>query len=188
MDNKLIMGISAAALAAGVGFGATQLANAETTSPTPTQSATAMPDTGSTSTDDTGRGGRGGHRGGGLGVDVSELSTKLGVDETKLEEAVKTVREATGDEEKSTTAPTEEERTAKRAAFAKALAEELGLDEQKVADAISEVRAAAKAERTASQKERLDQAVTDATLTQSEADAVQKALDAGIVSMRGRGR
>ena len=36
--------------------------------------------------------------------------------------------------------------------------------------------------------EKLDAAVTDGKLTQAEADAVQKALDAGIVELRGRGR
>lgn len=69
-----------------------------------------------------------------------------------------------------------------------AVAKELNLDEAKVTAAVDEARAARTAEREASQKEKLDAAVTDGKLTQAEADAVQKALDAGIVELRGRGR
>jgi len=181
MGRSLIVGISAAAMAAGVGLGATQLANAETTAPTPTQSASPSPGE-TASGDDTGHAGRGEHRGAGLRVDLSELATRLGVDEAKLEEAVKVVSADTG---RPTTPPTEEDRTARRAAFAKALASELGLDESKVAAAIEELRAEAEAERAADQSERLASAVTDGTLTQAEADAVKKALDEGIVTMRG---
>lgn len=185
MSKKMIIGISAAAMAAGIGVGATSLANAETTSPTPSATASQAPEKG---TDDSGRekgGGpeRGGHRGGGF--DTAALASKLGVEEAAVTDALKSAREATKPEEGTRTAPTEAERTAREAAFAKALASELKLDEQKVTDALAELRAAEDAQRTADQKEALAQAVTDGKLTQSEADAVQKALDAGIVSMRG---
>lgn len=185
MGNKLIIGISAAALAAGVGLGATQLANAETTTPTPSVS----PTPGGNATDDTttdgSAGGEHGHHGARMGIDLSGLAAKLGVTEADLETAVKAARKASSGEEKPTASPTDAERTARQEAFAKALAEELGIDEQKVSDAIAELRSAAAAERAATQKERLDRAVTDGSLTQAEADAVAKALEEGIVTLRG---
>lgn len=185
MSKKMIIGISAAAMAAGIGVGATSLANAETTSPTPSATASQAPEKG---TDDQAgdKGGgpeRGGHRG--AGFDTATLASKLGVEETALKDALKAAREATRPEEGTRTAPTEAERIAREAAFAKALAEQLKLDEQKVTDALAELRTAEEAQRTADQKETLAKAVTDGKLTSSEADAVQKALDAGIVSMRG---
>ena len=46
-------------------------------------------------------------------------------------------------------------------------------------------RSEREAARTASDKEVLDKAVTDGTLTQAEADAVAKAVEEGIVRVRG---
>lgn len=86
--------------------------------------------------------------------------------------------------------------------FAKALAKELGIDEQKVSDALTKVREQLKpqsgeqrngdrnpdqskkpdaADRTAKLKERLAQAVKDGKITQSEADAITKAAEAGVL-------
>ncbi|WP_197509818.1 hypothetical protein [Tessaracoccus coleopterorum] len=185
MGKKLILGISAAAMAAGWASGhPVGQRRDHHTHPDTDQDRVPSPG-GTTSDGDTRHAGRGDHRGGGMGIDLSALATRLGVDEDRLEAAVTTVRDSTRDGERPTTPPTEAERTARGTAFAKALAAELGLDEKVVTDALDGLRTAAEAERTADQKERLDRAVTDGTLTQAEADAVQKALDEGIVSMRG---
>lgn len=189
MTKKMIVGISAAAMAAGLGVGLGQLASADGT-PTPSSSPSASaPASPSDAGGDTAPGERGGpgHRGGGGGVDTSALAEKLGVDESRLEDAVKAAREATRPEAPTEEGakPTETERTAHEEAFAKALASELELDEQKVVDAIEELRKQRDAQRATDAKEKLASAVTDGTLTQAEADAVQKALDEGIVSLRG---
>ncbi|AQP52403.1 hypothetical protein BW733_01425 [Tessaracoccus flavescens] len=185
----MIVGISAAAMAAGLGVGLGQLASADgtpTPSSSPSASTPASPSDAGGDSDPGERGGRG-HRGGGGGVDTSALAEKLGVDESSLEEAVKAAREATRPEAPTEEGakPTETERTAREEAFAKALASELELDEQKVVDAIEELRTQRDAQRATEAKEKLASAVTDGTLTQAEADAVQKALDEGIVSLRG---
>lgn len=192
MKNKAIIGISAAVLTAGLGIGAAQFASADTTTPTPTPSVTSSAGQGGDhDSDSTGRGGRSGA----LDKDSSSLATKLGVDETKLKDAVEAARKATrpaDDQTKSsdkTQAEREAARTEREAAFAKALASELGIDESKVTSALQELRTERQAERAADDKAVLDQAVTDGKLTQTEADAVQKAVDAGIVRVHGgRGR
>lgn len=53
--------------------------------------------------------------------------------------------------------------------------------------AVEETHAERKAEKEATQEEALASAVTEGTLTQAEADAVAKALDEGIVHLRGGG-
>ena len=188
MQNKMIAGISAAAMAAGLGFGLSQVATADTTSPTPTPSASASPGTDGTA--GTGEE-RGGHRGGGRGMfggDVATLAEKLGVEEAALEEAIDAAREGL-DPVAPDSASTDEEREAAReereSAYVSALAAELGIDEATVQAAIDEVRAEREAERAAADTATLDQAVTDGDLTRAEADAVQKAIDAGIGSTRG---
>lgn len=192
MKNKAIIGISAAVLTAGLGFGAAQLANADGSSTPP--SATSTP---SQSGDGSGQSPWGkGHRGEEWRQDLTALAGKLGVDETKLKDAVEAARKATrptGDQTKpsdQTQAEREAARTARVAAFAKALASELGIDEAKVTSALQELRTEHQAERAAEDKAVIDQAVTDGKLTQTEADAVQKAVDAGIVRVGhpGRGR
>ena len=57
----------------------------------------------------------------------------------------------------------------------------LGVEESKVTAALEEIRAAAQAERAAALKTRLDTAVSDGTLTQTEADAVTKAVEKGVI-------
>ena len=129
--------------------------------------------------------------------DTSTLATKLGVTEDALKSALEKARESLKSDSSSTerakpSEQSEEQRTAereeRRTQLIAAVAKELNLDEAKVTAAVDEARAARTAEREASQKEKLDAAVTDGKLTQAEADAVQKALDAGIVELRGRGR
>jgi len=72
--------------------------------------------------------------------------------------------------------------------LAKALAEKLGVDEAKVAAALAEIRAARQADRAAALKDKLDAAVKAGTLTQAEADAVQKAVEKGVIDAGGPGR
>ena len=188
MQNKLIAGISAAAMAAGLGFGVSQLATADTTTPTPSASASAGEDS---SADVGSREGTGRHGGRGmLGADSATLAEKLGVEEDALEEAMDAAREGLEAVEPSADATDEEReaaRTERQGAFVSALAGELGIDESTVQDAVDEIQAARTAERAEADATILDQAVTDGTLTQSDADAVQKAIDAGIVSTRGDG-
>lgn len=196
--KKLIVGTAGAVVAAGLGLGLASSANAETPSPTPTPTATSSSTPGAQipgqDQDRPERGGGKGDRGGrGFGVDTAALATKLGVDEAKLTTAIQAAREATKptDTTKPTTEPTQAERDAARAArqaaFAKALASELGIDEAKVTAALNELQAAHEAEEAAADKTVLDQAVTDGKLTQAEADAVAKAVEAGVASVRGGG-
>jgi hypothetical protein len=73
--------------------------------------------------------------------------------------------------------------------FAEALAKELGVSTDKVTAALEKVREQRKADRPqrpstadrqAQLKERLDQAVKDGKLTQEQADAITKAVEAGV--------
>jgi broad specificity phosphatase PhoE len=76
--------------------------------------------------------------------------------------------------------------------FASALAKELGVDEAKVTAALENLRTERSSERTEAKgdrkkgqrqdlKTRLDAAVKEGKLTQAEADAVLKAVEAGIL-------
>jgi hypothetical protein len=69
----------------------------------------------------------------------------------------------------------------REAALAKALSSKLGIDEAKIKSALEEIRAAHQSVREAALKARLDAAVQSGTLTQAEADAVQKAVDQGVI-------
>lgn len=176
-SKKITLGIAAGALALGAGMGVTTMASAATT-PSPSQSATS-------STDGTAPGQGHGRHGfkGDRGQLASKLATKLGVDESKVTEALKAFREAN----KPTTPPaegTKPDRTAMEAALAKSLAEKLGIDEAKVTAALQEIRAEEQADRAAALKSRLDAAVAGGKLTQAEADAVTKAVQNGVI--RGR--
>jgi hypothetical protein len=118
-------------------------------------------------------------------MDAAELATKLGVDEAKVTEALQAFREAN----KPTTPPAEGEKpdaATREAALAKSLAASLGIDEAKVTAALDELRTAEQAEHAAALKTRLDKAVTDGKLTQAEADAVTKAVEAGVIGGGGR--
>ena len=184
------------AAAAVIGLGVSQVARADDTPTTPTSSATSTQ--GGTGTPDgtPGNGkswGPGGRHGGGIGkgigkgIDISTLATKLGVDETKLRDALKAVR----DEIKASRTPgqgtaTKPDVTALQDEFATKLAAKLGIDAAKVKTAIADLRAAHEAEAQKAFDDRLAQAVKDGTLTQAEADAVKKAAKAGVIRM-GRG-
>ncbi|MGK5742043.1 hypothetical protein [Micromonospora sp. URMC 103] len=95
----------------------------------------------------------------------------------------------------------QQQRADRRAEFAEALAKELGVSTDKVTAALEKVREQHRAdhpkgdrperpsaeerqaklkERQAKLKERLDQAVKDGKLTQEQADAITKAVEAGV--------
>jgi len=177
--TKIALGLGAAAVALGAGLGVAGMASATTTpTPTPTPSSSAP---GNNFAD--GHGMRGGHRGHGgaeFGARAKELAAKLGVDEAKVTDALKTFREAN----RPASPPTpgqKPDRAAMEKALAASLAKSLGIDEAKVTAALEELRTAEQANHAAALKPRLDQAVKDGTLTQAEADAVTKAAAKGVI-------
>ncbi|MDJ0323783.1 hypothetical protein QMG61_08415 [Cryobacterium sp. PH31-AA6] len=185
MKRKLIAGVAGVALVSGVGLGMVQTAQAET--PTPTAGSSEL--SGETA-NPTGR--HDGH--GGKGFDAAALATKLGLPAATVSDALTAVRDQTAATARpspdATQAEREVARDARRTELAKALAAELNIDEATVTTALTQVQSEQEAERAAQTKATLDQAVTDGTLTQTEADAVQKALAAHIITTRdgGHGR
>ncbi|GAA2154906.1 hypothetical protein FHX52_1574 [Humibacillus xanthopallidus] len=195
--SKKAAGLAAAGAAvAAIGLGASQMARADDATPTPNPSATSNPgnaDPGQGNGPGSGPGfGPGGRHGGmglgkgmGMGAELSTLATKLGVDETKLKDALKAVR----DELRA--AHTPGQGTAKpdpatmQDELATKLASKLGLDAAKVKAAFTDLRATADAARQKAFDDKLAKAVTDGTLTQAEADAVKKAAKAGVIGMGG---
>jgi hypothetical protein len=193
--NKRVASVAAVGTAAVViGLGVSQVARADDTT-TPTTSATSTQGNANQGTTDgtpgSGKGwGPGGRHGGGMGkgigkgVDLSALATRLGVNETKLADALKAVR----DELKASRTAAHGKATKPDAAalqdeFAKKLAAKLGIDAAKVKTAFADLRAAHEAEEQKAFDDRLAQAVKDGTLTQAEADAVKKAAKAGVIRM-----
>ncbi|WP_461004811.1 hypothetical protein [Terrabacter terrigena] len=188
------------AAAAVIGLGVSQVARADdATTPAPTPTATSTqgdPDKGTTDSttpgdrDGDGRGwGPGGHHGGpgglgfGRGADLSALATRLGVDETKLKDALTAVR----DELRAAHTPGQgrPDFSALQDELATKLAAKLGIDAAKVKAAVADLRAAHEADEQKAFDDRLAQAVKDGKLTQAEADAVKKAARAGIIGMHG---
>ena len=203
--KQITLGLAAGALALGTGLGVTSMASATTT---PDPGATSTPSEAATPGQTSGDGlapGKGHGRHGGPGRDAghlaSALATKLGVDETKVTDALKAFRDANkpaqapSDDTKPSEGSTPSDGTAQskgseagrpdraamEAALAKSLASSLGVEESKVTAALEEIRSEAKSDRAAELKSRLDQAVTDGKLTQAEADAVTKAVEAGVI-------
>lgn len=180
--TKIALSLGAAAVALGAGLGVAGMASATTTpSPAPSPSSSTP---GNTFADGHGmHGGRHGHGGGQLGNRAKELAAKLGVDETKVIDALRAFRDAN-----RPAAPPAEgqkpDRAAREKALAASLAKSLGIDEAKVTAALEELRAAGYANHAAELKPRLDQAVKDGTLTQAEADAVTKAAEKGVIGGR----
>lgn len=76
--------------------------------------------------------------------------------------------------------PTSPEQQEREAALIKVLAEMLGVDEAEIKAALDEVRAAYEAEGPAALESWLDEAVQSGILTQSEADAIQQAVEEGL--------
>ena len=192
--NKKVAGVAVVgAAAAAIGLGVSQGARADdaTTTPTPTATSTqGDPNQGTTgSTPGNGHGwGPGGRHGGmgpgmGKGADLSALAAKLGVDKTKLEDALKAVR----DELRASRTPgqgaTKPDRATMQDELATKLASKLGIGAAQVKAAFADLRAAHEAGEQKAFDDRLAQAVKDGTLTQAEADAVKKAAKAGVIDM-----
>ena len=192
--TKLVVASAAAGiLALGVGLGVAGYAAADPSpSPTTSPSASAAPNQGGPGwghRGGPGRGGPGWHRGGEL---AKQLASKLGIDESKVREALKAIREANRPTARPSAPPSTSPSTppnrpdpAKRdAELATQLAKKLGIDEAKVTKAFQEIRADQQANRAKALKSRLDAAVKAGTLTQAEADAVTKAVEKGVISGR----
>ena len=196
--NRKTAGVAAVAAAAAViGLGVTQVARADdasTTPPTPTATSTqGDPNRGTTDSGNGGNGkgwGPGGRHGGGMGMgkgrgaDLSALATKLGVDQTKLQDALKAVRdELKASRKAGQGTATKPDPTRMQDELATKLASKLGIDAAKVKAAFADLRAAHEADEQKAFDDRLAQAVKDGKLTQSEADAVKKAAQAGVIDM-----
>jgi hypothetical protein len=165
------------ALGAGIGIGVANLASADITpTPSPTSTASGSPAPGT----DRGWPGHPGRDSGADGL-ARELANKLGVDEATVEEALRAIKEETEPAGKPDP-PTKPDVAEREPALAKALSSKLGIDEAKIKAALEEISATHQAERMAALKARLDAAVQAGTLTQAEADAVQKAVDQGVIN------
>ncbi len=186
-SKKTAVAVAAGVLSLGAGVGIAGVASADPTatpSASPTASGTQSPS--GTPTAGTGQPGDGRHGHGFRDIELaSELASKLGVSQDKVEEALR----AFWEENRPTTKPDPQaappDPAARDAALAKALAQKLGVDEAKVTTALKEIREARQAERAAALKTRLDKAVADGTLTQAEADAVTKAVQKGVINPGG---
>ena len=173
--------VAAGALALGAGLGAASLAAADPTatpSASPSQSTSADPSAGRERA-----GGPGGRGHGQLDL-AKQLADKLGISQDKVTEALREVRGDRPAPGSATPNPdTRPDRAARDAQLAASLAEQLGVSEAQVTAALAEIRATAQAERIAALEEKLDAAVKAGTLTQTEADAVSKAADLGVLSV-----
>lgn len=172
------VGVVVVGAAAGVAGFASAAPTPAPSAPTSGASAPAQPGPG-------GKDGRGhGPRDG--GQLASELATKLGLDQTKVADALKAVRDANRPTTKPTpgaTPTTRPDPAAHDAELAKALAPKLGVDEAKIKTALDEIRAAHEADRAKALDDKLAAAVKAGTLTQAEADAVKKAVDQGVITV-----
>jgi len=205
--KKLVIGGAAVLTTAGIGLGLTQLANADPSSPKPTESSSVSVTSEQASNQQGGptdgqHSGPGGGMMGLRGVDTAALAQKLGVEESKLREALQSIhrsQESGGMPSQGQSSGNGSEQAAedgqgqppvappggpgsgdRDTEIAKALAQALGLDESTVTTALQEVR-------TEANKKVLDQAVSEGKLTQAEADAVAKAAAAGVVEVRDAG-
>ena len=190
LTKKVALSLSGAAVALAAGFGVTGMAAATTATPTSTSSSSSaapVPDGHKLG------GGKHGHYHGDRGAQVAALAAKLGVDEAKVADALRAFRDANrpsgprADGQKPDGQKPDRQkldRVAMEGALAASLAKSLGIDEAKVRTTLEELRTEARKSRAAALKPRLDQAVSDGTLTQAEADAVTKAVERGVI--RGR--
>lgn len=193
--SKLVVTSAAAGiLAVGVGLGVAGYAAADpSSSPTARPSASADPGRGAPDRGGPGHGHRGGPGRGDFDGDLSkQLAEKLGVDQAKVSDALKAIREANKPTARPSANPSADpsakpsrpDQATRDAKLAKQLAEKLGIDEAKVTKAFEEIRAERQADRAKALKSRLDAAVKAGTLTQAEADAVTKAVEKGVIGGR----
>ena len=181
-DFAEALGGAAVLATAGVGLGLSQLANADSASPDPTESSSVSVATGQATAQQGGGvvGGQPGGPDGGMGlrgVETAALAQKLGVEESRLQQAIETVRQSQapagkpgrGTSSGKTTDGSQSQQPGQGdnsdqppagpsgnpgdmdSDFAKALAQALGLDESKVTSASEEVK-------TEADKKVLDQA------------------------------
>lgn len=123
----------------------------------------------------------------GKGFNVSVLATKLGLPKDTVSDALGTVRDQirSTNPSFSSTQPCDRHTVReKRQVVGEALAVELGIEDSIVSTALEELRVERTAAQAADERTSMGQAVIDGTLTRGEADAVQKAIDAGIVATR----
>jgi hypothetical protein len=188
--KALLTSAAVGVTALGAAIGVASVASADPTA-TPSPSASESPATTSTpsgtpSSTTPDSGGQRGPDQSGLGRGfrrdqlAQELASKLGVSQDQVASALNEVWEENRPfgEPNPGQPPDPAERDA---ALAKALAPKLGIDEAKVKSALDEIRAERQAERAAALTERLDAAVQAGTLTRAEADAVQKAVEKGVI-------
>ena len=177
--TKTVVTVAAAALTLGAGIGVATRASADPTTPSPSAAASGTPDS------PPGPGRHGGPGRGRHDTDLAkELAGKLGVTEAKVTEALQAFHDDNKPSARPTPGAAKPDPAARDAELAKALATKLGVDEAKVKTALDEIRAAHEAERGQALKDKLAAAVKAGTLTQAEADAVQKAVDQGVVHAR----
>jgi len=158
MDRSTIVrtGVAGAIAGMGLAVGGVAMANADTPEASdPTTTSTTKP-----------------ARPGG-GQLAATLAKQLGLEESVVKKALDSVR----DDLK----PTEAERTARRAAFIKALAEELDVSEAKVKAALAVAQTEARATARANLATKLAAAVTAGTLTEADKASVLKAFDAKVI-------
>jgi hypothetical protein len=189
LSKKTALAVAGGVLVVGAGVGAATVASAD---PTPSANPSASASSGVTpGTAANPPKGKHGWRGERMSADdlATKLSEKLGVDQAKVAEAIKAYRDANkptpGTKPDPSTRP---DPSAREAALAKAVADKLGIDEAQVKTALDEIRSeakrAAQAQGETRLKERLASAVKGGTLTQSEADAVLKAYQKGVIGPR----
>lgn len=122
---------------------------------------------------------------GGAGLPVAELAEALGLDEADVTAALEAIRDESKPEApaegEARTQPSEADREARQAEMVSALAEELGVSEQEITDALDSVQSENQSEARTGLSDRLDEAVTDGTLTESDKESVLKAFDAGVL-------
>jgi hypothetical protein len=194
--SKKYDGIARIAVAGGVAaigltLGGVAIANAADGTNGSTAPTTSTAPIASTAPDREGFGNRGGPGGPGGGELAADLATKLGVSEAKVSAALDAVRDdlpapdrpAAGEQPAP---PTEAERAAHEAAFAKALAGELDLTTAKVSAALTALHAEHEAEHRTELAARLDSAIKDGDLTAADKASVLKAFDAGVLGGPGR--
>jgi hypothetical protein len=194
-SKKTIVAAAAGVMALGAGLGISSLASADPTPSTPTAAPSGAPSGGPGATPTAppsgapngGPGWRGGPGRLGHGPQedalATQLAAKLGIDKTKVSDALKAVRDETRPTARPTPGNTRPDPADQDAALAKALAVKLGVDEARVKTALDEIRATRAADRASALKTRLDAAVKAGTLTQAEADAVTKAVEKGVIDV-----
>ena len=188
--KKTVVAVASGVFALAAGIGVAGLASADPTT-TPTTSPSGAPSAG-VDRPGPGRGGPGRGAHDRLDGDLAaKLAEKLGLTEDKVTTALKEIRDANKPDPTAKPDPSaspdpgsKPDDTARDAELAKALAGKLGIDEAKVKTALDEIRAERTAQRATALKDRLAAAVKAGTLTQAEADAVQKAFDKGVISWR----